>query len=69
MFLETHPKTKKITIEIPDEFIDKDLLIEVEPKKSLDDLAGSLKVPKNKINYTLEEKAWEEAVKEKYAEN
>ena len=49
--------------------MDKDLKVEVEPKSSLDELAGSIKVPKEMINYELEEKAWELAVKEKYGKN
>ena len=65
MILNIHPKSKKVTIEIPEELVDKDLQIEVEPKKSLDDLAGSLKVSKE-INYELEKKAWEIAIREKY---
>ena len=66
MILEIHPKSKKITIEIPDELVDKDLKIEIKPKSDLDELAGSLKISKEKVNYELEEKAWELAVLEKY---
>jgi len=66
MILEIHPKTKKITIEIPDELVNKDLKIEIKPKSDLDELAGSLKISKEKVNYELEEKAWELAVLEKY---
>ena len=66
MILEVHPKTKKITIEIPEEFVDKDLKVEVKPKSNLDELAGSLRVPKKMIDYELEKKAWELAVLEKY---
>jgi len=66
MVIEIHPKDKKITIEIPDELVDKDLKIEIKPKSNLDELAGSLKIPKEKVNYELEEKAWELAVLEKY---
>jgi len=68
MILEIHPKSKKITIEIPDELVDKDLKIEIKPKSDLDELAGSLKISKKKVNYELEEKAWELAVLEKYGE-
>jgi len=66
MILEIHPKSRKITIEIPEEFVDRDLII--KPKNSLDDLAGSLKVPKEMIDYEKEKKAWEMAVLEKYAQ-
>jgi len=66
MILEIHPKSKKITIEIPDELVDKDLKIEIKQKSDLGELAGSLKIPKEKVNYELEEKAWELAVLEKY---
>ncbi len=64
-----HPKTQKVTIEIPKEYIDKDLEIVVKPKSNLAGLAGSLKVPKEMIDYELEKKAWEMAVREKYAKN
>jgi len=66
MILEIHPKSKKITIEIPDEFVGKDLKVEVKPKSNLDELGGSIKIQKEKINYELESKAWELAVLEKY---
>jgi len=66
MILEIHPKSKKITIEIPEEFIGQDLRVEVKPKSSLDELGGSIKVSKEKIDYELESKAWELAVLEKY---
>ena len=69
MILKLHPKTKKITIELPDDLVDKDLRIEITPNKRLDELGGSLKIPKEKINYELEKKGWEEAVKEKYDKN
>jgi len=66
MVLEIHPKNKKITIEIPKEFIDKDLKVEIKPKNELDELAGSLKLAKNVVNYELEKRAWEMAILEKY---
>jgi len=67
MILEVHPKTKKITIEIPEEFVDKDLKVEVKPKSNLDELFGVFS--DIKPNYEMEEKAWELAVKEKYGKN
>jgi hypothetical protein len=66
MIIKIHPKRKKIEIELPDEYVDKELKIEIKPKSDLNKLAGSLKVPKEKINYELEKKAWELAVLEKY---
>ena len=59
MILEVHPKTKKITIEIPEEFVDKDLKVEVKPKKSL---RGRLKITKTKD----ESNAWLKWVKANY---
>jgi hypothetical protein len=64
MELIIHPKEDKITIEIPKEWVNKDLVI--KPKNDLDELAGSIKIPKEKINYELEKRAWEIAVLEKY---
>jgi len=65
MILEIHPKSKKITIEIPEEFIDKDVEVIVREKKSdLDELFGIFS--DIKPNYEMEEKAWELAVLEKY---
>ena len=66
MILDIHPKSKKVTIEIPEELVDKDLRIEIRPKRDLNKLAGSLKIPKEKVNYETEKKAWELAVLEKY---
>ena len=66
MILELHPTNKKITIEIPDEFVDKDLKVEIKPKSNLNELAGSLKIDKEMVNYELEKKAWELAILEKY---
>jgi hypothetical protein len=65
MILEFHPKSRKITIEIPEEFIDKDVEVIVREKKSnLDELFGIFS--DIKPNYEMEEKAWELAVLEKY---
>ncbi|NPA12225.1 MAG: hypothetical protein GXO62_08275 [Epsilonproteobacteria bacterium] len=66
MELVIHPKTKKVTIEIPHNWVDKDLQIQINPKITLEELGGSIKIPKEKVNYELEEKAWEKAVFEKY---
>jgi len=62
MELIIHPKEDKITIEIPKEWVNKDLVI--KPKNDLDELFGIFS--HIKPNYELEEKAWEIAVKEKY---
>jgi len=59
MILEIHPKSKKITIEIPDEFVDKDLKIEVKTKKSL---RGRLKIKETKD----ESNAWLKWIKANY---
>jgi hypothetical protein len=65
MILEIHPKSKKVTIEIPDEFIDKDVEVIVREKKSdLDELFGIFSDINS--NYEEEKKAWELAVLEKY---
>ncbi|MEO1927259.1 MAG: hypothetical protein ABGX26_01030 [Nautiliaceae bacterium] len=65
MILEFHPKSRKITIEIPEEFIDKDVEVIVREKKSnLDELFGIFS--DIKPNYEMEEKAWELAVLENY---
>jgi hypothetical protein len=66
MEISIHPKNNKIEIEIPEEFVNKDLKIEIKPASILDELAGSLKVSKKIVNYDLEKKAWEMAVLEKY---
>jgi len=62
MILEIHPKSKKITIEIPEEFVGKDLRVEVKPKKSL---RGRLKVKETKD----ESDAWLKWVKANYDKN
>jgi hypothetical protein len=67
--ISIHPKSKKIEIEIPEEFINKDLKIEIKPASILDELAGSLKVSKKDVNYDLEKRAWEMAVLEKYGKH
>ena len=41
----------------------------MKSEKVLKSLRGSLKIPKEKINYELESKAWELAVLEKYKKN
>ena len=65
MILNIHPKSKKITIEIPEELVDKDVEVIIREKKSdLDELFGIFS--DIKPNYELEEKAWELAVLEKY---
>ena len=66
MILEIHPKSRKITIEIPEEFVDRDLNIEVKPKDDIDELFGYFSHIQPK--YELEKKAWEMAVLEKYAQ-
>ena len=64
MVLEIHPKSRKITIEIPEEMVDKDLKVEVKPKGSLDELFGIFS--DIEPDYEMEKKGWELAVKEKY---
>jgi len=59
MVIEIHPKDKKITIEIPDELVDRDLKVEVKPKKSL---RGRLKIKKTKD----ESNAWLKWIKANY---
>ncbi len=59
MILNIHPKSKKITIEIPEELVDKDLRVEIKPKKSL---RGILKVKETKD----ESNAWLKWVKANY---
>ena len=59
MILNIHPKSKKITIEIPEELVDRDLRIEIKPKKSL---RGVLKVKETKD----ESNAWLKWVKANY---
>ncbi len=59
MILNIHPKSKKITIEIPEELVDKDLRVEIKPKKSL---RGILKVKDTKD----ESNAWLKWVKANY---
>ena len=66
MEISIHPKNNKIEIEIPEEFVNKDLKIEIKPASILDESAGSLKVSKKDVNYDLEKKAWKMAVLEKY---
>ena len=59
MILNIHPKSKKVTIEIPEELVGKDLQIEIKPKKSL---RGILKVKETKD----ESNAWLKWVKNNY---
>jgi len=59
MILEIHPKSKKITIEIPKEFVNRDLKVEIKPKKSL---RGRLKIKERKN----ESDAWLKWVKANY---
>ena len=46
MILELHPTNKKITIEIPDEFVDKDVEVIIKRKKK--SLRGALKIKETK---------------------
>jgi hypothetical protein len=63
MILEIHPKSKKITIELSEEYIDQDVKIIVKPKKK--SLRGRLKIeyPKDENN------AWLKWIKKKYEKN